>query len=921
MNRTSLLQILGVAALFPIISLAQNNQLSGRVTDSHTGEALAGANILIEGTSLGTATNDHGEFKIRNVPPGIHIVVVTYIGYKRARESVDFRNNDIHTLNVGLEPTILEGKGITITARRNADQAVDRETPVPFTIMNQEQLARNLTTGDLPELIREVPGVWNSSAGLGEPEFFMRGFSANNIRFFVNGIPMNGQDDQQINWSNWAGLPNTVNTIQIQRGPAYTLSGSGGFGGSVHIQTMGVAREKGTIIRTSVGFYQTKGIETGPKRGEVADGMGGLEKYSPVNYTYYFRHDSGPILDGRLNVSVIGIRRTGDSYIIGTGYDGYAFGLEAIGVLGAHRLGFSFLGAPQFHNQAFAWQDLELLKRIGREYNRNNHEWQSNTAFKPLWSLTHDWHIADNKTVTSAAYFSLARSTDQSLINGDFDVELGENRFQPVTLTTDYRAFGRHAEYLLENFGIIMSGFQPSIGPGEPAYFRDFPFISDPTNFFRDNHDHSWQNRRRRDHNQFGIKTYVQYGLRPELQIIFGGEGHKWNGHRTSEAWKIVKGIENPGAINQQTFIEKAQRVYDYETHITSLAGFARVTIKPDPLITLQTGGQIYRTVMQVDENPINLFDFGDGRPMDFAIRTSADQIDENGSPRFTSDDYGRDYAFLTSWIGANFNLSSILNLYGNIAGARKEPAILDWYDPDLGPATEDLKPESVLSSDFGFMVGSATSRFRANYYHARYTDKIESVVDFLDRRETINAGKSVYQGVELEVHTQLGHFDFSGSATVSKNRWREMSVTQIFGADATEVVGKVVPFSPEKILSASIGYNGDGNRFMVRVNWWDDYFGTFTNSYTKLDGSRAEARLPYFLDFSSQFSHTTQFGPVDVTFRIDVNNILNRSDNFMRAQYSIDYTRNDALAGQLHWYILQAPLRSVFLTAEVHIP
>jgi outer membrane receptor protein involved in Fe transport len=768
--------------------------------------------------------------------------------------------------------------------------------------------------------------VWYSTAGLGEPEIFLRGFAADKVRFLVNGIPMNEQDDQSLYWSNWAGLPSMVASIEVQRGPAFSLIGSGGFGGSVHIETMGITTKKATILRASFGFYNTSGIESGSKRGEVANGIGGLDEYKPINYTYYVRHNSGPLHDGKLNISIIGVRKTGDSYIHGTGYDGYAFGLEAQSDLGKHKLRLNFIGAPQFHNQAFSLQDIDLLKTLGREYNRKNHQWQENSYFKPLWSLRHDWDFSENKTLSSTAFFTLAKGADQSLANGMFNVEIGEIALQPVSRSTDYQAFGRHAGYLLQNYGIIMTDYYPSIEPGEPPYFRDFEIRGSPANFFTDQHSHSWQNRRRRDHRQLGLFSYFQYRLNPQFQVVVGGEGRQWNGHRTSEAWKIVKSIDNPIRDGQPTFVERTQNIYDYDTKVASLSGFGRVTFKPNSLVTLQTGGQFFHTAMQVSENPINLFDFGSGKTMDFAVRTSADQIDEAGLPKFTADDYERDYSFVAAWIGSNFNLTNEINLFANFANAKKEPSIADWYDSDKGPAAnqlngQDLDPESVNSLEFGLAYNAPRIKLGANYYRTIYKDKIESVLDFFDRRETINAGRALYQGVEFEASALFGPFDFSASATFSRNRWNDMNVKEIFGADADEVVGKVVPFSPERMLSAAMGFSGDGNRIALRLNWWDEYFATFTNRYTRIDGTVADARLPYFLDLSAQLSHSTKFEHVDVTFRIEANNILNRSDNFMRAQYSVDYTRTDALAGQLHWYVLQAPLFNAFFTTEIHIP
>ena len=64
--------------------------------------------------------------------------------------------------------------------------------------------------------------------------------------------------------------------------------------------------------------------------------------------------------------------------------------------------------------------------------------------------------------------------------------------------------------------------------------------------------------------------------------------------------------------------------------------------------------------------------------------------------------------------------------------------------------------------------------------------------------------------------------------------------------------------------------------------------------------------------------SYTLRMQKADITFRAHANNLLNRSDNYMRAQYSIDYTRNDFQAERYNWYVLQAPLFHFFFTTEV---
>jgi TonB family protein len=57
--------------------------LSGRIIDKNTGEPLAGANIIVNDTSIGSASDREGNFQLQNIPPGDHEISVSYVGYNR----------------------------------------------------------------------------------------------------------------------------------------------------------------------------------------------------------------------------------------------------------------------------------------------------------------------------------------------------------------------------------------------------------------------------------------------------------------------------------------------------------------------------------------------------------------------------------------------------------------------------------------------------------------------------------------------------------------------------------------------------------------------------------------------------------------------------------------------------------------------
>ena len=72
----------------PLFVFAQNvGKITGIVVEKETGEVLTGANILVEGSSLGQASGLDGNFTILDVPVGTHSLKCDFIGYRPVRIS------------------------------------------------------------------------------------------------------------------------------------------------------------------------------------------------------------------------------------------------------------------------------------------------------------------------------------------------------------------------------------------------------------------------------------------------------------------------------------------------------------------------------------------------------------------------------------------------------------------------------------------------------------------------------------------------------------------------------------------------------------------------------------------------------------------------------------------------------------------
>ena len=77
----SLIAVLGICA----VAMAQNQQVSGTVTDA-AGAPVAGATVMVDGTTVGTTTSADGAYSISVPREGV--LLVTFIGYEPQRIAV-----------------------------------------------------------------------------------------------------------------------------------------------------------------------------------------------------------------------------------------------------------------------------------------------------------------------------------------------------------------------------------------------------------------------------------------------------------------------------------------------------------------------------------------------------------------------------------------------------------------------------------------------------------------------------------------------------------------------------------------------------------------------------------------------------------------------------------------------------------------
>ena len=100
---------------------AQTNShgsITGTVLDQITGKPLFYANVFLANTTIGTASDEDGKFKIDNIPVGKYQLVASVIGYKLKKINIVIKGRTSKDLTIKLMPVPLQGKPVEINASR-----------------------------------------------------------------------------------------------------------------------------------------------------------------------------------------------------------------------------------------------------------------------------------------------------------------------------------------------------------------------------------------------------------------------------------------------------------------------------------------------------------------------------------------------------------------------------------------------------------------------------------------------------------------------------------------------------------------------------------------------------------------------------------------------------------------------------------
>ena len=291
-------------------------------------EPLAGANVVVEGTDVGGVTDESGKYTIDVGAEGTYTLTASFIGYSPL--TLDVKVGDIvGTLNFDLEADVLAMSALEVLASR-----ADEKTPVAFTNVVKEELDFRLGSQDVPMALNTTPSVYatQQGGGAGDARINVRGFNQRNVAVMINGVPQNDMENGWVYWSNWDGVADAAQSIQMQRGLSAVNLATPSIGGTMNIITDPAQHEKGGKFKQETG-------------------AGGFLK-TTLNY------NSG-LIGEKLALSGTIVRKTGDGLIDKTWTDAWAYYFGASYQANKdNRFELYAFGAPQRHGQNLYKQNI-----------------------------------------------------------------------------------------------------------------------------------------------------------------------------------------------------------------------------------------------------------------------------------------------------------------------------------------------------------------------------------------------------------------------------------------------------------------------------------------------------------------------------------------------------------------------------------
>ncbi len=354
--------------------------ITGTVVEQENLAPLAGANVRIEGTALGTISDKDGKFVFKNLSPGTYELIVSYVGYLRLTQQVEVKAGESTALTFALIASAIPTQPITVTATRGRP----RETPATFSTVDRHAIRERSTTQDIPVLLSELPSTTfysEAGNGIGYTYLNIRGFDSRRIAVMINGIPQNDPEDHNVYWLDFPDIASSLEDIQVERGAGSAFYGPPAIGGSVNLVTQHFGSDRSLQLTAGAGSYNTR-------------------KYSASF--------SSGLIDGRYAFHARLSKLLSSGYRERSWIDFSSYFLGLIRYDEQMTTQFNFYGGPISDHLAYYGIPKEDVKDRGkRRANPIVRDEEIENFSQPHYELFHEWRLGSNLTLNNTLFLVL----------------------------------------------------------------------------------------------------------------------------------------------------------------------------------------------------------------------------------------------------------------------------------------------------------------------------------------------------------------------------------------------------------------------------------------------------------------------------------------------------------------------------------
>ena len=644
--------------------------------------------------------------------------------------------------SVELQEIVLVGSGVI-------DLASDRKTPVAVSTIKASTIQqRAVGNVEFSEAFKNTPSIYvsNQAGGFGDSQVFTRGFSQSNTAFLLNGQPINGMEDGKMYWSNWSGMSDVANAIQVQRGLGSSKLAISSVGGTINIVSKTTDKKQGGYVRY----------------------MSGNDSYIKTTASY----NSGLQDNGWAYSVLLDHWQAHRKYSVGTAGQGQTY-FFSVGKKfnNKHSVNFLLTGSPQWHDQNFA-QSKDFYAENGIKANKNTGFYKGerfterrNFYHKPIANLNWDFKINESMDLSTVLYGSWGRG------GGTGGYGFGRQRYEDSQSNANRP--GHEIDFDAIETENIASGDANGNGSRNDSYLRRGSM---------------------NNHNWYGTVINLNIENGGAFTYNFGADGRTYTGEHFKQVvdylglngWddQFNSNSNRPvGYIVTESFeadpwsalfdsADSGQRIdYDYSETINYVGGFGQVEYSVDEFSAFLQGALSTQSYQRH-----GVRDFGD--PGDSAdVNKTGYNI--KGGVSFSSKD-GAHAVFAN---GGHYSRQPFLdNIFDNV---RKSNDLVDT----------DIENEEIIGFEAGYRYTGSKVKFNLDIYSTEWGNRFLSFggqtaagVDTFYRFSDVS---QIHTGLEFDVQynptASALTYNFYGS--LGDWKYKNSTPYQLFNDNSSDLI------------------------------------------------------------------------------------------------------------------------------------